>query len=56
VRVIRCDCGFEATADADETLIAEAQGHAREVHGMDVPGELILELAKPRSPGPKTKR
>ena len=55
VRVIRCDCGFEAAAEADEALIAEAQGHAREVHGMDVPAQLILELARPRSPGPKAK-
>jgi predicted small metal-binding protein len=46
--VIRCDCGFEATGDEDEELVAQAQAHARDVHGLDVPAQLVAELARPR--------
>jgi len=48
--VISCECGFETAADDDEDLIHQAQGHARDAHGTDVPPELILGLARPRSP------
>lgn len=41
VRVIRCDCGFEASGDGDDELIIQAQAHARDVHNMDVPNELV---------------
>ena len=48
--VIRCDCGFEASGDEDEELVARAQAHARGAHGVDVPAELVLGLARPESP------
>lgn len=40
MRVIRCDCGFEATGDGDE-LVTLAQSHAREIHDVEVPAELL---------------
>ena len=46
-RVIRCDCGFEAVGDSDDELIALAGAHACEAHGMEVPRELLLTLARP---------
>ncbi len=46
VRVIRCDCGFEASEDVEDELVARAQSHAREVHDMDLPVELLRALAR----------
>lgn len=46
-RVIRCDCGFEAVGDSDDELIALAHAHACEAHGMEVPREMLLTLARP---------
>lgn len=46
MRVIRCDCGFEATGDQADELVGRAQAHARGVHGNDVAGELVLGLAR----------
>lgn len=45
MRLIRCDCGFEASGDRDDELVKRAQAHAREVHNMDMPTELVLGLA-----------
>ena len=55
-RVIRCDCGFEASAVTDDELVTKAQGHARRVHDVELAAELILALARPqptRSDGPE---
>lgn len=51
---MRCDCGFEVSADGGQELVEVAQDHAREVHGMELPAELVLALARaaPRGPGP----
>lgn len=51
VRVIRCDCGFEASEDGEAELVGRAQDHARDVHGMDLPSELVLALARATAPG-----
>ena len=56
VRVIRCDCGFEATGEGDDELISRAQAHARDVHHMDMPTELVLGLAKATSPDDRKRR
>ena len=53
VRVIRCDCGFEATGDGDDELVDRAQVHGRDVHGMDVPAELVLSLARAKTQPPE---
>ncbi|MDQ6948669.1 MAG: DUF1059 domain-containing protein [Actinomycetota bacterium] len=49
-RVIRCDCGFEAASDVDADLVERAQAHARQTHGSEVSADLILSLARPRTP------
>jgi predicted small metal-binding protein len=53
VRVIRCDCGFEATGDGDDELVGRAQSHAREVHGIEMAAEFVLGLAKARVQPPE---
>ena len=50
VRVIRCDCGFEATGEGDDELVSRAQAHAREAHGTDLAAELVLRLARAKPP------
>jgi predicted small metal-binding protein len=32
--VLECDCGFEASAEDEDGLVAEIRRHAREDHGM----------------------
>ncbi len=52
VRVIRCDCGFEASGDGDDELVDRARAHARNVHNVDLPSDFVLGLAKaPQSDG-----
>ena len=53
MRVIRCDCGFEATGDGDAELVSRAQNHALEVHGMEMAAEFVLGLAKARVQPPE---
>ena len=48
MRVIRCDCGFEVSEHGDDALVTRARDHAWEVHGMDLPTELVLALARPK--------
>ena len=50
MRLIRCDCGFEASEDGEAELVPRAQEHAREVHGMDLPAELVIALARAKAP------
>lgn len=53
VRIIRCDCGFEATGDADDELVTRAQAHAREVHDVEVAAEMVLGLARTKVQPPR---
>ena len=46
-------CGFEATGNGDDELVSRAQDHARDVHGTDVPAELVLGLAKAKAQPPE---
>jgi hypothetical protein len=34
IRLLDCECGFEASAEDLEQLVAEIRRHAREEHGM----------------------
>ena len=34
--VLECECGFEASAEDEEGLVAEIRRHAREEHGMSL--------------------
>jgi hypothetical protein len=45
--VISCDCGFSIRSDREEDLIAAAQRHAREVHGVGINPEQALAMAYP---------
>lgn len=45
MRLIRCDCGFEAAEEDEAQLVTRAQEHARHAHGVDLPAELVLALA-----------
>jgi hypothetical protein len=44
-KVLHCDCGFEARAAHDEGLVAEAQRHAWEAHGMPLSRDEALVIA-----------
>ena len=46
-KVINCDCGRVVRGDTDDELVAAAQDHARDAHGMELTREQILSLAVP---------
>ena len=46
-KVIKCPCGTVVRARDDETLVAQAQKHAREVHAMELTREQALAMASP---------
>jgi predicted small metal-binding protein len=46
-KVINCDCGRVVRGDSDEELVAAAQKHAREAHGMELTRDQVLSLAVP---------
>ena len=46
-KVIHCPCGFVVRAADEEALVAQAQRHAREVHGMALTREQALAMARP---------
>ena len=49
VKIIKCDCGFVVRGDGDDELVAAAQAHASEVHGMDLTPEQALSMAEPEA-------
>ena len=46
-KIINCDCGRVVRGDSDDELVAAAQKHAREAHGMELTREQVLSLAVP---------
>lgn len=44
-RLLRCECGYEVRADDDTDLVARAQHHALEAHGMPLTRDDVLRLA-----------
>ena len=44
---IRCECGAGFEADNDDQLVAGAQHHARDVHGMALTRDEVLAMAQP---------
>jgi predicted small metal-binding protein len=46
-KIIRCPCGTVVRARDDESLVAQAQQHAREVHQMELTREQALAMAGP---------
>jgi predicted small metal-binding protein len=46
-KVINCECGFVVRGATDDELVANAQAHARDAHGMEITREQALSLATP---------
>ena len=46
-KIIRCPCGTVVRARDDESLVAQAQQHARDVHAMELTREQVLAMASP---------
>jgi predicted small metal-binding protein len=46
-KIIRCPCGTVVRARDDESLVAQAQQHAREAHQMELTREQALAMAGP---------
>jgi len=46
-KMINCECGFVVRGETDDEFVANAQEHAREVHGMEITREQALSLAVP---------
>jgi len=44
-KLLLCDCGFEVRADDEEEFVAQVQRHARDVHGMQLSADEVLQLA-----------
>ncbi len=46
-KIIRCPCGTVVRARDEESLVAQAQQHARDVHAMELTREQALAMASP---------
>ena len=46
-KIIRCPCGPVVRARDEESLVTQAQTHAREVHAMELTREQALAMASP---------
>ena len=51
-RTIRCDCGFVATGENDDELVACARAHAHDAHDIDMSADLVLGLTRAQGPPP----
>ena len=46
--VLQCECGYRASGPEEE-VVAAAQAHAWDSHGMELSAELARALVRPRS-------
>jgi len=46
-KVIKCPCGMVVRARDEESLVTQAQKHARDAHAMDLTRERVLAMAAP---------
>lgn len=46
-KVIECPCGAIIEGSDQDTMVARAQEHARETHGMDLSRDQALAMARP---------
>ena len=46
-KIVECPCGAQVRASDDEALVTQTQGHASEVHDMELSREQVLEMARP---------
>jgi predicted small metal-binding protein len=44
-KIINCECGFVVRGETDDELVAAAQEHAKQVHGMDITRDQALAMA-----------
>ncbi|HEY3234561.1 MAG TPA: DUF1059 domain-containing protein [Polyangiaceae bacterium] len=47
-KIIKCDCGYIVKGNDDDELVANAQRHASEAHGVQLTREQALALAEPQ--------
>lgn len=45
-KLFTCQCGVVLRGETDDELVANAQGHAREVHNMEISREQVLAMAR----------
>ena len=45
-KALRCDCGYEVQASDEATCVREVRRHASEAHGIDLPGDVALDLVR----------
>jgi hypothetical protein len=45
---LRCECGFEASG-SESHVVAAAQAHAWDAHGMELSSELARALCRPKA-------
>lgn len=45
-KIITCDCGVVVRGGSDDELVANAQEHARTVHGMEITPDQALAMAQ----------
>jgi len=46
-KIIQCPCGTVVRGRDDDSLVAQAQQHAREVHAMELTRDQVLAMASP---------
>ena len=46
-KIIKCPCGTVVRARDEESLVAQAQQHARDVHALELTREQVLAMASP---------
>lgn len=46
-KVVECPCGAVVRSSDEEELVRLTQGHASEVHDMDMSREQVLSMAQP---------
>jgi predicted small metal-binding protein len=46
-KIFHCDCGRVLRADGDDEIVALAQQHAREAHGLAFTRDQVLAVAVP---------
>ena len=46
-KIIRCPCGTVVRARDEESLVAQAQQHARDVHAMELTRNQVLAMVSP---------
>ena len=44
---IKCPCGWNASAESDDELVAQVQKHAKETHDQNPSREEVLAMAQP---------